>query len=144
MKRLFYISCIIVFVLISCRYEEPSFSLQKPEDRLVGYWLLQATDLNGKSVDTSIYNANIPQMNYYSFYYYGPLSVTSFINNAKVESKSGSWDLINKNRNLNIFLNLYNKTYRYEAEIIKLSNKELKYKYIDPQGDEWTLHFFKR
>ena len=144
MKKLFYIFCIVIPVFISCRYEEPSFSFQKPENRLIGYWLLEKTLLNGQSVDTSIYNANIPQMNYYSFYYYGSLSVTSFINKNMVESKSGSWELVDKNKNLNIFLVLYNRSYNYKAEIIKLSNKELKYKYLDSQGDEWTLHFFKR
>ena len=144
MKRLYYIFCIIIPIFASCRYEEPVINFQKPEERLVGYWLLQETQLNGKSVDTSIYNANIPSMNYYSFYYYGPFSVTSFINNSIVESKSGSWELVDKDRYLNIFLILYNKTYNYKAKIIKLSNRELKYRYSDSQGDEWTLHFFKR
>ena len=128
----------------SCRYEEPSASLQSPENRLIGYWLLQETFLNGNAVDTSIYNANVPEMNYYLFYYNGQLSVTSYINNSPVESKSGSWELVDKNRNLNIFLVLYDKTYNYKAKIIKLSNKELKYKYSDFQNNEWTLHFFKR
>ena len=143
MKKLFYVSCITMLLFTSCRYEEPSFSFQSPEKRIVGYWLLQEVQLNGKSVDTSVYDANIPKMNYYSFYHYGPLSVTSFINNAIVESKSGSWELVDKKRNLNIFLKLHDKTYNYKAEIIKLSNKELKYKYLDKNGDEWTLQFFQ-
>ena len=131
-------------VFVSCRYEEPSASLKSPENRLIGYWVLQETYLNGTAVDTSIYDANVPEITYYLFYYYGPLSVTSFINKAQVESKLGSWELIDKNRNLNIFLVLYNKTYNYKARIVKLSDKELKYRYSDPQGNEWTLHFFKR
>jgi len=144
MKKLLYAFCLIIPFLVSCRYEESSFSLQKPENRLVGSWLLQETLLNGQSIDTSVYDANIPGMNYYSFYYYGPLSITSFINSSVVDSKSGSWELADKNRNLKIFLLHYNKTYNYKAEILKLSNKELKYRYLDTQGDEWTLHLFKR
>ena len=143
MKKLFYVFCITMLAFVSCRYEE-GIGIGDPEERLAGYWLLQETHLNGKPVDTSIYNANIPHMNFYAFFYYGPLSVTSFINNAMVESKSGSWKLVDKKRNLEIFLLLYNKTYNYKAKIVKLSNKELKYKYSDPQGDEWMLHFFKR
>ena len=144
MKKLFYIFCTAMLVFTSCRYDEPSFSFQSPENRLVGYWQLDETYLNGEKVDTSIYNANIPTNTYYSFHYHGPLLVTSKINNVNVESRWGSWEFVNKNRDLNIFLILYNKTYNYKADIIKLSNKELKYKYSDPQGDEWTLHFFKR
>ncbi len=144
MKKLFYFCTITMLIGTSCRYEEPSFNLQKPEDRLVGYWLLQETKKNGAIVDTSIYDANVPHMNYYSFAYYGPFSVTSFINGSMVESKSGSWKLVDKNRNIEIFLMLYNKTYNYKAEIIKLSKKELKYRYTDLHGDEWTLNLFKR
>ena len=144
MKKLLYIFCITALLFTACRYEEPSASVQKPEYRLTGYWLLQDTKLNGNSVDTSIYDANIPQMNYYAFYHYGPFAVTSIINNALVESKTGNWQLVDKDRNLEMFFVLYNKTYRYKAQIIKLSNKELKYRYTDPQGDVWTLHFFKR
>jgi hypothetical protein len=144
MKKLLYLCTIIMLTCTSCRYEEPSFSLQKPENRLVGYWLLQETQKNGVIVDTSMYDANVPHMNYYSFSYYGPLSVTSFINGSTVESKSGSWNLVDKNKNIEIFLILYNKTYNYKAEIIKLSKKELKYRYTDPRGDEWSLHLFKR
>ena len=133
-----------MLIFTSCRYEEPALSLQSPENRLAGNWFLQETQLNGKGVDTSVYNANVPQMNYYTFYHYGPLSVTSSINGSEVKSKSGSWELVDKNRHLNIFLLHYNKSYNYKAEIIKLSNKELKYKYLDPYGDEWMLHLFKR
>lgn len=145
MKKVSLLLISSLFLITSCRYEDASFSFKSPESRLIGYWLLQETFLNDVSMDTVHYEAYYPELNVYYFFYDGPMSVSSYVGNALTEStSSGSWDFKDKKRTLDINFTLFNKRYRYDAEIVKLSERELIYRYTDSFGDKWELHFYKR
>lgn len=145
MKRIYILLIMFLALLTSCRYEESSFSFKSPENRLIGYWLLQETYLNGNLVDSTDYEANTPFLNLYYFSYDGFLLVTSYVGNSITESTgTGVWSLGDKKSRLDVHFTLFNKRYRYEAEIIKLSERDLKYRYKDSYGDEWELRLYKR
>ena len=144
MKRLFPALYLLAVLFSGCRYDEPSFSLNSPENRLIGYWLLQVVEKNGEKItDPGEYFANKPG-NYYSFFFDGPFAVTTMVDKLPIESVKGIWILTDKNRKLDINFTLKNREYIYIADIIKLSNKELKYKYIDSEGNKWYLEMYKR
>lgn len=145
MKRIYILLITFLALLTSCRYEESSFSFKSPENRLIGYWLLQETYLNGNLVDSTDYEANNPFLNLYYYSFDGFLLVTSYMENSITESTGAStWTFKDKKSTLTLNFTLFNKRYRYDAEIIKLSERELKYRYSDSYGDEWELHLYKR
>lgn len=129
-------------IFTACRYEDgPYISFYSPEHRLISSWSLQKLYKNGVQVSTSEWQAN--QIgNLYTFYTYGPMMVTTYVNGALRESYTGSWQFQNGERELKISFFLIDKSYDYTAKIYKLSRRELTYGYTDDNGDTWKLYFY--
>ncbi len=145
MKKIIpFLLIILVGIFVGCRYEEPGGSLKSPENRLIGYWFLQAVYKNDVQMDSvKDVLANQPG-NYYSFHFDGPFAVTALIDQTIEESVRGDWKFENKKKSLNLVFVLHSVYYNYTADIIKLSGQELKYRYRDERGNTWRLHFYKR
>ncbi|MDL2297409.1 hypothetical protein LJC68_10080 [Bacteroidales bacterium OttesenSCG-928-B11] len=144
MKKNILILVVAALFLGGCRYEEGVINFNSPENRLVGeHWQLQTVRKNGDKI-TEAPNDALQLYNYYTFYYAGPMSVTHFTETGmRLESSRGEWSFEDKNKKIYVFFTLRNRNYTYTATIVKLSGKELKYRYTDNNGDEWTLEFFK-
>ncbi|MDD4395298.1 MAG: hypothetical protein PHQ33_05380 [Bacteroidales bacterium] len=135
---------LLVLATTSCRYEEgPYVSFISPENRIVGYWELSHVKLNGNEITTSSNPAN-QVGNYYAFFIERMLSVTTIINQVRMESVSGYWEFSDNEKELIVNFVLANKTYSYIAKIKLLSSKELIYEYTDENGDSWRLQFDNR
>lgn len=141
MKNIIFISTCLLLGFSSCRYDEPVFSFRSPEYRLLGSWTLQNVYMNGEKIVTTSYDANIPFTSY-SFYVDGLLTVSAYVDGVLERSSESSWAFLDKNTRLHIYIRLKNKKYDYEADIIKLSTKELKYSYTDKLGNQWQLEMF--
>lgn len=145
MKKTIFISLLAALLCTSCRYEEPTVSFYSPESRLIGYWDLQNTYKNGVKLteeECSVLPNKPESYTYYSFFYDGLMDVTSYISGVTQVSTFGTWKFTNKQKDLEITVKLKNRTYSYTAEIIKLSRKELKYRYVDNNGDTWQLEMY--
>ncbi|MDR3046219.1 MAG: hypothetical protein LBU51_01215 [Bacteroidales bacterium] len=134
MKKIFFLTSLVLIFFLSC---EPA------EDRIVGYYRLDKLYLNDKRVTESEYDAlNIGS--YYTFFYEGNFTVATRINGIPIQSNGiGTWQFVNKNKQLQIHFVLHNRTYKYTADVIKFSSRSLKYKYTDKNGKQWTLQLYK-
>ena len=127
-----------------CRYEESSWSIYSPDERIVGDWRLMVVEKNGQVSVDSIAPLGNKHWNYHFFYIDQQFSVTTTQNSALISSVRGDWSLGNKYRDLTVFYVLDNQRFSYTAQIVKLSNKELKYRYTDANGDKWYLELYKQ
>lgn len=135
---------LLVLGTSSCRYEDgPYISFSSPETRLVGYWKLSKTELNGNEVTTPSNISNLPG-NYFAFFIERMLAVTTVKDGVITESVSGYWEFQNNEKELIVNFVLANKKYSYIAEIKRLTKKELVYEYTDENGDTWNLTFDSR
>lgn len=145
MKRNIIILLLLTFAFCGCRYEEGVLNFQSPENRLVAeLWQLQKIRKNGEEI-TEAPNDALKLYNYYTFFYGGDMTVVTYTNTGlSLESTHGEWSFEDKNKKLYVSFTLRNRNYTYTARIVKLSAKELKYRYTDLNNDEWTLEFFNR
>lgn len=146
MKRSIFYSLILLMALtsVSCRYAEgPFLSFINPEERLVGYWKLDAVYLNDTKIDSSDVLPNNPGC-YYAFFTERMVSVSALQGSTYYESMYGEWALQNHEKELYVNYVLRNKRYTYTAVIKKLSRKNLIYEFYDEYGDKWRFEFFTR
>ena len=146
MKRSIFYSLILLMALtsVSCRYAEgPFLSFINPEERLVGYWKLDAVYLNDTKIDSSAVLPNNPGC-YYAFFTERMVSVSALQGSTYYESMYGEWALQNHEKELYVNYVLRNKRYTYTAVIKKLSRKNLIYEFYDEYGDKWRFEFFTR
>ena len=135
---------LVAFTSVSCRYDEgPYISFINPEERLVGYWKLDAVYLNDNKIDSTDVLPNKPGC-YYAFFTERMVSVSALQGTTYYESMYGEWALQNHEKELYVNFVLRNKRYTYTAEIRKLSKKILIYEFYDDQGDKWRFEFFTR
>ena len=137
---------IILLLLLSLAFMMTS--CEKPELRIVGVWELQNVIKNGTTytkLEDIDHIGNKPT-NYYNFGFGGNLVVNTYdsIDEVYAASVTGYWLLSNKNKDLEVSYTISHKNFRYVANIIKLSKKELKYEYTDNNNDKWELQFFYR
>lgn len=135
---------LLPFLLGGCRYEEPVLNLQSAENRLIAeLWRVHTVLKNGTETTEYPHDA-FKKNNYYTFFYGGPMSVSTFMETGTmIESTRGEWEFQDNNKKLYMFFTLRNRDYNFTARIVKLSGKELKFRYTDDDGVEWTLEFYK-
>ncbi|MDR1757604.1 MAG: hypothetical protein LBR51_01405 [Bacteroidales bacterium] len=139
-----FVICLMSFLCSGCRYPEYSWSLDHPEDRIIGIWQLQNIKKNGEDMPDSETRAALCRDAYYRFEYANILIVTVYDENlSPTQSVKGSYVFFDNYKKLNIDFRLQNKEYQYEARIIKFSDHQLKYTYTDSQGDNITLDFYQ-
>ena len=144
MKKLYFIFVFAVLCCVSCRFEEPSASIHAPEERIVGNWFVASVKKNDqKSVDSLAPLGNIHYC-YHNFYINQQFSVTTYSKGVRLSSVRGDWAFEKKYKGLKIFYVLENERFSHTAEVIKLSNKKLKYRYTDIKGDKWEFEMTKQ
>ena len=85
-------------ISVSCRYAEgPYLSFINPEERLVGYWKLDAVYLNDTKIDSSAVLPHNPGC-YYAFFTERMVSVSALQGTTYYESMYGEWALQNHER----------------------------------------------
>jgi len=140
-KRIVFFSFVLCGLLLTgCRYEEPAFSFKTPENRLVGIWVVKKTEKNGKAYVETDYEIAIKNTLYY-FHYGGPMEVK--VSNIW-SSNNASWQFVDKSKKIQIYIDMPRRSYNFTANIIRLSNGEMKYEYDDANGDHWYLEFAKQ
>ena len=141
---LYCLFLLLAATTISCRYDEgPYVSFVNPEERLVGYWKLDAVYLNGNKIDSTDVLPNNPGC-YYAFFTERMVSVSALQGTTYYESMYGSWTFQNHEKELVIDFVLRNKKYSYTAFLKKLTKKILIYEFYDGNGDKWRFEFFTR
>jgi len=146
MKKIAFYGMLLFLTVVtsSCRYDEgPYVSFVNPEERLVGYWKVDAVYKNGERLDSSDVLPNNVNA-YYAFFIERMISVNVLEGTTYYESVYGSWEFQNHEKELMISFVLRNKHYSYTAVIKKLTKKILIYEYYDDKGDKWRLEFYSR
>ena len=118
-------------------------NINEPEYRIVNSWQITHTFLNGKEITETDYFANKPTTFYY-IYADCNLSVMTTFNGQIRESTAGHWILRDHNKYLEMEFTLLGYHYFYQAEIKKLTKRELIYEYDDPEGNHWRLQLNAR
>ena len=146
MKKIAFYSLLLFLCVtsVSCRYAEgPYLSFVNPEERLVGYWKLDAVYCNDTKMDSTDVLPNNPGC-YYAFFTERMVSISALQGSTYYESMYGEWALMNHEKELFVNFVLRNKRYTYTAVIKKLSKKILIYEFYDAKGDKWRFEFFTR
>lgn len=127
-----------------CKYDEgPFITIREAETRLVGVWELVTVYKNGEKVTTTEISANRPGTYYYIYFDY-MLSVTAIVNGNIRSSNQGFWKFENNEKELYIEFQLPGENYQYHAVIKKLTMSELRYEYVDSDGDSWRFELYSR
>lgn len=139
--------CFALFVLAGCRYPEgPGLSFHDPEYRIVGFWQITHTYLNGTQIDSTASTAvsetgclaNNPGTYYYIYADY-ILQVMAYHNGEYRKSTYGNWYFEDNYRNLVMRFTVLGKKYSYTASVKKLSRREMIFEYTDEQNNEWRI-----
>ena len=143
-NALYGLFLLLLVSVASCRYAEgPYLSFVNPEERIVGYWKLDAVYQNDNKIDSTDILPNNPGC-YYAFFTERMVSVSALQGSTYYESMYGEWALQNHEKELYVNYVLRNKRYTYTAVIKKLSKKILIYEFYDDKGDKWRFELFTR
>jgi hypothetical protein len=134
-------SIVLILLLSGCKYEEgPFLSFTGVEKRIRGSWTISNVYKNGVETDTESPTVVEAKNATFEFYKSRTLLINYMQDNINKES-SGSWEFGNKKKTIRVvFINQYYSVSR-EYKIIKFKNNELKVRFTDENGVEWTLVF---
>ena len=118
------IGFILLSVMSSCRYEEPSFSLTKLNDRIRGEWQVNKIEKNGVlSSEFPCYEERVNSI--FSFYQTGVCLIDYSQDNSNIKTAEGTWEFGNKKKTIIVNAKGQNQVISRVYTIIKFSNKEL-------------------
>lgn len=118
-------------------------NINAPDYRIIGTWQITHTTLNGTEIDSTDYLCNQPATFYY-FYADHVLNVMTYYNGQIRESTAGFWYFKDKNKILNLDFSLVGQRTLFDANIIKLTRRELIYEYDDEEGNHWKIQLNNR
>lgn len=130
-----------VFVSTSCsKYEEgPWLSFTKKENRIRGFWELCSISKNGENTNETPSDVESKEGTW-EFYHTHTLLIT-YYNGASTLKSEGSWEFSENKENLDLHFTTRYASLDRSYEIVKLTTKEMKLRYVDKAGDRWILTF---
>ncbi len=129
----------LLLLLSGCKYEEgPFLSFTSAEKRLRGVWSVSNVYKNGEETTTESPTVVESQNAIYEFYK-NKILLISYMHDGILNKSSGSWAFGDKKKTIEaVFTNQYYPLTR-EYEIVKFKSNELKLRFTDDDGVEWTL-----
>jgi hypothetical protein len=129
----------LILLLSGCRYEEgPFINFTNVEKRIRGSWSVSKVYKNGEETNTESPTIVETRNAQFEFYGTGVLSIR-YVHDGINKESSGSWEFANKKKIIRVvFLNQYYNISR-DYEIIKFKSNELKLRFTDGNGVQWTL-----
>ncbi|MBO4282848.1 MAG: hypothetical protein J5873_06625 [Bacteroidales bacterium] len=128
--------------LSSCKkYEDgPWISFSKPENRIRGIWELSSVYKNGSKTATESPSEVESVDGTWELYKTGTVLITYYSGSTILKS-DGSWVFDDNKEKLDMtFTTRYSSVSR-TYKILRLTHKELKLQYTDPDGVKWVLAF---
>ena len=113
------------------------------EDTLIGYWKINSTTQNGRSI-SAIEGCPYNPGNFFAFFSEKSLSISALINNTWYESTYGAWELKKNGKKLDGYFVLRSRRYDFSATVEKLTKRRLKIQFTDNHGDKWIIEFDSR
>lgn len=130
------------FVWTGCNtYEEgPWISFTKKENRIRGFWELGAVYKNGVKTTDEHPSSVESRESVWELYKNKTLLIT-FLEGETYYKSNGSWKFEEDKENLGVTFTTRYASLTRSYTILKLSNKEMKLKFKDEEGDTWVLVF---
>ena len=113
-------------------------SFTNVEKRLRGAWSVSSVYKNGEKTDTESPTLVESKYAVYEFYKTKILLI-SYLHDNIVRQSSGSWAFGEKKKTIELTLKDQYYWISRSYEIVKFKNKELKVRFKDDDGVEWTL-----